>query len=532
MHVHAFPTSRVSDLLDQMTLEEMVSLLAGADNWQTAAIERLGIPSLRVTDGPAGARGTRFDGPASVNVPCGTALGATWDRSLVREIGKLLGREVKAKGASIHLAPTINLHRTPIGGRNFECMSEDPYLTGEIAVGYVNGVQSQGVASCVKHFVGNDTEFERNTINAEIDERTLREVYLAPFEATVRDANAKSIMTAYNRVNGPYAADSKELLTDILRNEWGFDGLIMSDWFGLHSTVDGIVSGLDLEMPGPTIFRGPKVLAAIADGLLSKETIRTRAARVLMTLEDLGVLDGSGPGPELTIDEPNDRALVRAAGSASMVLLRNQNKALPLTKVAGMNIAVIGPNAKVGRVMGGGSAFVTATHQVHPLDAIATRLGSEGAQVSYAPGCLTHRRMPALSELLLTTIEVDLFDGIAAIDVPGAIPAKRRNVPSGRVTWFHNPAKGINIRNFSARASATFTPDVTGDWTFGVTVGGEARLLIDGVVVVDNALVAEGGSFFGLGKDEVIVMCPCQAGRAYRIELEIRRESRHCAARS
>ncbi len=521
------PSSRVSDLLSQMTLEEQVSLLAGANNWETVAIERLGIPSLRVTDGPAGARGTRFDGPASVNVPCGTALGATWDPALVEQLGVLLGREVKAKGASIHLAPTINLHRTPIGGRNFECMSEDPYLTAEIAVGYVKGVQSEGVASCVKHFVGNDTEFERNTINAEIDERTLREVYLAPFEATVRQGNAKSIMTAYNRVNGPYAADSKELLTDILRNEWGFDGLVMSDWFGLHSTVEGVEAGLDLEMPGPTIHRGEKLLSAVSEGLISAETIRMRAERMLMTLEDLGVLDGNGPGPELTIDEPSDRALVRAAGSASMVLLRNEHRALPLSDVQGLKISVIGPNAKMGRVMGGGSAFVTATHQVHPWEAIAARLGARGASVSFAQGCLTHRRMPELDRSRLTPIEVELFDGIKTIDEPGALATKNRTITAGRVTWFDNPAKGVNIRNFSARARATFTPDISGDWTFGITVGGEARLLIDGSPILDNASLGYGGSFFGLGKDEVTVSFACEAGQSYVVELEIRRESSH-----
>ena len=519
------PSARVSELLSQLTLEEQVSLLAGANNWETVAIERVGIPAMRVTDGPAGARGTRFDGPASVNVPCGTALGATWDPALVQEVGVLLGREVKAKGAVVHLAPTINLHRTPIGGRNFECMSEDPYLTGEIAVGYVKGVQSEGVASCVKHFVGNDTEVERMSINSEIDERTLREMYLAPFEATVRQANAKSIMTAYNRINGPFSADSKELITDVLRGEWGFDGLVMSDWFGLHSTVEGIESGLDLEMPGPAVARGAKLLDAVNDGRVSAETIRMRAGRFLMTLEDLGVLDGTGPGPELTIDDPADRALVRAAGSASMVLLRNQEHALPLNNMQGLKVAVIGPNAKVGRVMGGGSAFVTATHQVHPLEAITARLEAGGARVTYAPGCLTHRRMPGPEATVMAPISIDMYDGIAAIDTPGVMPVGTQHPTSARVTWFDSEAVGTNIRNFSARALTTLTPDVSGTWKIGFTVAGEARLFIDGERVADNESAGYGGSFFGLGKDEVIVERNLEAGRSYVIELEIRREA-------
>jgi beta-glucosidase len=519
------PSPRVLELLNQLTLEEQVSLLAGANNWETVAIERLGIPSMRVTDGPAGARGTSFEGPASVNVPCGTALGATWDPALIQQVGELLGREVKAKGAAIHLAPTINLHRTPIGGRNFECMSEDPYLTAEIAVGYVKGVQSEGVASCVKHFVGNDTEVERMTINSEIDERTMREMYLAPFEATVRQANAKSIMTAYNRINGPYAADSKELITDVLRGEWGFDGLVMSDWFGLHSTVEGIESGLDLEMPGPAISRGQKLLDAVNEGKVAAEAIRMRAERVLMTLEDLGVLDGNGPGPELTIDEPADRDLVRAAGSASMVLLRNEDQALPLSSVQGLKVAVIGPNAKIGRVMGGGSAFVTATHQVHPLAAITSRLGDAGATISFAPGCHTHRRMPDFEAGVLSPIAIETYDGVATLGTEGAKPVSTQTINGSKKTWFDSKAAGANIRSFSASARATFTPDVSGIWSLGFTVAGEARLLIDGEEVANNSALGYGGSFFGLGKDEVLLQQIFEAGRSYRFELEIRREA-------
>ena len=248
-------------------IDEQVSLLAGADFWHTVAIERAGIPAMRVSDGPAGARGTLFEGgPASVNIPCGTSLAATWDPSLVEEIGHLLGKEARAKGARVLLAPTVNLHRTPIGGRNFECMSEDPYLTARTAVGYVRGLQAEGVAACIKHFIGNDTEFERNTIDSRIDERTLRELYMVPFEAAVKEAGVMSVMTSYNRINGPWAADSVEMIDVVLRGEWGFDGLVMSDWFGLHSTAEGVVAGLDLEMPGPTLHRGQQLVDAVAEG--------------------------------------------------------------------------------------------------------------------------------------------------------------------------------------------------------------------------------------------------------------------------
>ncbi|MEY3745000.1 MAG: beta-glucosidase 2, partial [Actinomycetota bacterium] len=259
-------TKRVEDLLDQLTLEEQVSLLAGRNIWETVPIERLDIPRMRVSDGPAGVRGSKFDGPASMNIPCGTAIAASWNRSLVRQLGELLGREMHAKGARVHLAPTVNLHRTPVGGRNFECMSEDPYLTAETAVEYVRGVQSQGVASCIKHFVGNDTEFERMTIDSQIDERTLREVYLVPFERAVRDAEVMSVMTSYNRINGDFGADSTPMLQGVLRHEWGFDGCVISDWFGVHSTAASVNAGCDLEMPGPTLHRGQQLIDAVERG--------------------------------------------------------------------------------------------------------------------------------------------------------------------------------------------------------------------------------------------------------------------------
>ena len=346
-------------LVDELTLAEQVALLAGVDFWHTAGVERLGIPALRVSDGPVGARGTRFDGPASLDVPCSTALAATWDPTLVERIGEVLGRETKAKGAGVLLAPTVNLHRTPTGGRNFECMSEDPYLTSRIAVAYVRGVQSEGVASCIKHFVGNDTEFERMSIDSRIDERTLRELYLAPFEAAVREAGVLAVMTSYNRINGPFAADSQPLLRGVLRGDWGFDGLVMSDWFGLHSTVDALVAGVDLEMPGPTRFRGQALLDAVERGDVPVEHVRDAALNVLTLMDRVGALAGDGPGPELTRDDPVDRALIRRAGAQGMVLLRNEPDAsgsatLPLAAAALHRVAVIGPNAAVGQLMGGG----------------------------------------------------------------------------------------------------------------------------------------------------------------------------------
>jgi len=225
--------NRIENLLQSLTLDEKIKLLAGADTWHTHRIERLGIPALKVTDGPNGVRGTQKDTRAqtSASFPVGTAMGATWNPDMVREIGEALAEEVKTKGAHVLLGPTVNLHRHPLAGRNFECFSENPFLMARMAVAYIQGLQSQGVGACIKHYVCNDQEFERFSISAEVDERTLRELYLPPFKAAVQEAGVWTLMTAYNRLNGVYASESSHLF-DILKDEWGFDGLALSDWYG------------------------------------------------------------------------------------------------------------------------------------------------------------------------------------------------------------------------------------------------------------------------------------------------------------
>jgi beta-glucosidase len=518
----------VDALLEALTLDEQIALLAGADFWHTVPIERLGIPAMRVTDGPVGARGTRFDGPASIDLPCSTSLAATWNPDLVEEAGRLLGRETRAKGASVVLAPTVNLHRTPIGGRNFECMSEDPYLTARTAVAYVRGVQQEGVASCIKHFVGNDTEFERMSIDSQIDARTLRELYLVPFEAAVREAGVLAVMTSYNRINGPWAADSTELLQGVLRDEWGFDGLVMSDWFGLHSTVEGAVAGLDLEMPGPTRHRGAALAAAIAAGELDAEHVRRCARRVLQLMQRTGALDSSGPGPELTVDLPEDRALVRRAGAAGMVLLRNEatvdgRPVLPLAPGSLRRVAVIGPNAAVGQIMGGGSAHVTPTSVVHPLDALRQRLAEHGVEVVHAVGADIVKRLPELDLRLCGPVTIEYFDDPSDLDDPAAVPASSSVTGTSRLMWVTDPVgRDAANPNFGARLSTTFTPDETGTWRLGAESIAPVRLLIDGRVVLDNETVPIGGSFFGTGRGELTVEVELIAGTEHRLEAELR----------
>ena len=510
--------AQLDSLLDSLTVDEQISLLAGSDNWHTTAIPDKGIPSMRVSDGPAGARGTSFSGPASVNVPCGTALAATWDPELVERIGQLLGRETRAKGARVLLAPTVNLHRTPVGGRNFECQSEDPFLSARITVGYVKGVQSEGVAACVKHFVGNDTEFERMTIDSQIDERTLRELYLQPFEAAVREAGALAVMTAYNRVNGPFAADSRELITDILRDEWGFEGIVMSDWFGLHSTTEGVESGLDLEMPGPPRLRGQLLLDAVNEGRIGTAPIRAAARRMLRFMFDIGAVADGGPGPELTRDEPEDRELVRAAGAAGMVLLRNENEALPLVAEDLKRVAVIGPNAIRGRIMGGGSALVNPVHQVHPLEAIVGRLENERTHVENAMGCSINRTLPKLSTSWVRDAKISFYATSADL-ADGADPVLTTELLRFNLVWPESPADGLDRAKFAVRIVATLIPDIDGEWSFSVMGVGHARLLIDGSTVADDAGAKAGGSFFGFGNEQAVGTITMTAGHEYSLEV-------------
>ncbi|MEZ5215585.1 MAG: glycoside hydrolase family 3 C-terminal domain-containing protein [Ilumatobacteraceae bacterium] len=515
--------------MNALTTEELVSLVAGTNVWETAPVERLGIPSIRVTDGPVGARGTRFDGPESINVPCSTSLAATWDPALVRRVGELLGREARAKGARVLLAPTVNLHRTPIGGRNFECMSEDPYLTAEQAVAYVEGVQSEGVACCIKHFVGNDTEFERNTIDSRIDERTLREKYLVPFEAAVTRAKVGSIMTAYNRLNGTFCADHTWLLDDVLRGEWGFDGLVMSDWFGLHSTIDGILAGCDLEMPGPPVHRGARLVAAIEAGEIDVDAVRTCARRVLEFVERWHGFEDGAPGPETTRDDPDDVALVREAGAHGAVLLQNRSDAdgaavLPLASSGLGRVAIIGPNAFHGQVLGGGSAHVNPTSISRPLDALTAFVEAAGGTVTSAPGCHIHKRLPSLSSRLRTPLRGAFFLHPDELDDPSAAPARSLENVSPHAMWNENPADPAVARHeFGARLSTTFTPDVSGPWQLSLATVGAGRLLIDGTVLIDTGDAPVGGSFFGLGTDDVVGTIDLVAGRAYEVVVELRR---------
>ncbi|HEX9259642.1 MAG TPA: glycoside hydrolase family 3 N-terminal domain-containing protein, partial [Acidimicrobiales bacterium] len=384
-------------LLSQLGLPEKAVLTGGDDDWHSAPIERVGIPRLKVTDGPVGARGESYVSATSALFPCASALGATFDTDLVSRVGAAIGDEVRTKGAHVLLGPTLNLHRHPQGGRNFESYGEDPMHVARTGAAFIRGVQGRGVGACAKHLVANDAEIERLTISSEVDETTLREVYLLPFEAAVKDAGVWTVMGAYNRLNGTYACEHHWLLTQLLKGEWGFDGLVMSDWHAAHDTVRCAHAGLDLEMPGPAAQLGGRVADAVRQGAVSEASLTDAARRLLRTLDRVeATLDES---PERSDDDPQRWALARDAAAAAMVLLRNEpvNGAplLPLDPMALRRVAVVGPNAEIAVVQGGGSARVAPHRTASPVEGLRTRLG-DGVEIVVEQGAVRSRQLPVL----------------------------------------------------------------------------------------------------------------------------------------
>ncbi|HET9730865.1 MAG TPA: glycoside hydrolase family 3 N-terminal domain-containing protein, partial [Acidimicrobiia bacterium] len=503
-------SERVAKILVDLTLDEKAALAAGVDLWHGPGVPRLGIPALKVTDGPSGARGEQWSGRPSANMPCGTALGATWNTALVRAVGKRLGVEARRKGAHALLAPTVNNHRHPLAGRNFECYSEDPHLSARLAVAYITGVQSEGVGCTVKHFVANDSEFERMTISSEIDDRTLREISLPPFEAAVIEADTWAIMTAYNRVNGTYCSEHPELIA-LLRDEWGFDGVIMSDWYGTHSTVAAARAGLDLEMPGPPAYFAAKLADAVRAGEVSEAIVDDQAGRVLTLIERTGRLDEAEAPEEQCIDDPADRAVARQAAVESFVLLHNRGGVLPVIDVH--TVAVIGPNAARAEIQGGGSARVESHPPVSPLDGLRAR----AFDIVYERGCDSFKTTPALDSIVLDgPLRVEYFEGRER----AGDPVYAHDAGRGYFTFIGPVGHGVP-EEFSLGARGTIVAPESGEWTFSLVQVGRARLAIDGEVLVDNwNPTGRSDAFMGFGSAEALGTVELQAGDSHTIEVE------------
>ncbi|KAG8926382.1 hypothetical protein FRC02_008945 [Tulasnella sp. 418] len=387
-----FANADLDKVVEQLSTDEAISLIAGVGFWWTAEIPRLGIPSIKVSDGPNGVRGGHFFNGTPANcIPCSSALGATWDPEIVHEIAlDLLAPETKMRAASVILAPTCNIQRSPLGGRSFESFAEDPHLSGMIASAYVNGVQHGGISACIKHFVCNDQEHERMGVDSIVSDRALREVYLYPFMLAQKNAQPWCYMTAYNKVNGTHMSENPAILKNILRGEWGSDATVMSDWFGVYSVTESINASLDLEMPGVQKWREHnKVNRSVESYKTSVRTIKERAKQVLKLVKKVSATNPAvidGDGIEKWRKNDTDSALMRKIAAASLVLLKNDNNVLPLKPESLRRVAIIGPNARARITSGGGSASLKNAYVVTPYDGIVSALG-EGVKVEYHEGC-------------------------------------------------------------------------------------------------------------------------------------------------
>ena len=391
-----------------LPLDARVRLLTGADNWRTAGDATAGLRPMAFSDGPAGVRGVAMDERVpSSSLPCPSALGATWDPGLVEEVAAALGAEARGKGIDVLLAPTIHLMRTPLGGRGFECFAEDPVLTARIAVAYVRGVQSAGVACAAKHFICNDSETQRWTCNIQVAPHVLRELYLVPFEAVVREAGVLAVMAGYNSVNGATMTENAALLTSVLKDEWGFGGVVVSDWHAARSTDETAAAGLDLAMPGPSGPWGGRLADAVRAGRIAEAVVDDKVRRVLHLARQVGALEelndskgldgagghANGRGGRGALGALADPALLRRAAAAAFTLLANPREVLPLDPGALRTLAVIGPNALAPVSQGGGSAAVNQVSVSRPADALRTALAGR-AQVIAEPGCVTWEAVP------------------------------------------------------------------------------------------------------------------------------------------
>ncbi|MFD6357280.1 beta-glucosidase family protein [Nocardia tengchongensis] len=470
-------TDAIDDLLVKLDLPAKIRLISGAGFFRFAGDESIGLAEMPVSDGPSGVRGEQWDErDPSVSLPSGTALAATWDRDLLTDIGALIAAEARRKDVYAVLGPTINLHRSPLGGRHFECFSEDPMLTAEIADAYVRAVQAHGVSACPKHYVANDSETERFTADVIADERTLRELYLYPFERSV-EAGAWMVMAAYNSVNGATMTEN-DLLDEPLKGEWGFDGVVVSDWTAVRSTA-GAAKGNDLAMPGPWELWGAPLEQAVRDGQVPESAIDDKVRRILRFAERVGALHGT-PTPVPAFGEDAARQLVREAASLAMVLATNDGT-LPLREPA--RVALLGSAAAEPRFMGGGSATVIPTRTTSPLQGL-----SEVLPVVYTPGVhLSENMIPVPLDLVTDPETGEPGLRLRYLDGDTVLASEHRG--AGSLMLFGNPnavqAKTIELRG-------RLRADLAGEWRIGFAGVGALTLTLDGEQVLDETVLPDG----------------------------------------
>ncbi|XBW34803.1 hypothetical protein QEN19_000369 [Hanseniaspora menglaensis] len=526
----------VKQLLSELTIDEKISLLGAIDFWHTTPIERLNIPSIRVSDGPNGIRGTKFtswEAKKSACFPNGTALASTFDSDLLERAGALMALEAKHKSAQVILGPTANIQRSPLGGRGFESYSEDPYLSGMASVAIVNGIQKNGIGATMKHYACNDMDHERFSYDVQVSQRALREIYLEPFRLAVKYADPLLFMTAYNKVNGYHASAHKQLLDEILLKEWKSKTVVISDWYGTSHIVEGIKNGEDIEFPGPPRWRTKELVkhllfskAESNDGtVFTEHDIDVRVEKILGLVKYFVDINGSTDF-KTTEDEENNTQetsdLLREVAGDSIVLLKNDNNLLPLK--ATDDIVVIGPNAKVANASGGGSASMASYYTVTPYEGIKNATGKD---IPYVKGCDNHKSLGFLFEQCSNDIDPTI-KGVAfrtyigeKLGSDGEKPFVEQVVNSSFVPMFDFENELLDSeKKFHASFTGTFTPEESGDYEFGCQVLGTALFYIDDKLIINQKDdQVQGTSFFSSGTTERTGVVALVAGKSYSIKI-------------
>ena len=524
---------RVEDLLRKMSLEQKLTLLQG-DGMATYGIDSFNIPPLEVSDGPFGAH----RGGATTSFPCGNSLGATWDTTLIIQVATAIAIEAKAKNIQCLLGPGINIIRHPLCGRNFEYYSEDPFLTGRLAVAFTKGLQSEKVAATLKHFAANNQEFYRNNLNVIVDERTLQEIYLPAFKSAVMEGDAWSVMSAYNKVNGTYCSENKYLLTDMLKNNWGFKGFVMSDWAGAHSTVPSANAGLDCIIYKSDLY-GTPLAEAVKKGLVSEATITEMARRVLRVIFLTGLMDDQPKSDITKLNSKTTKELNRKASREGIVLLKNSRlydkdeNILPINTTYIKKLVVIGPNADKLRMGGGGSSYVDQVfYKVSPLEGI-TKAAQNQVSIAYAKGVgIADTLIPIGKQYLKPSNTSKGLHGLWAeyynnMDLKGS-PVVSQLDTTVDFVWQAGPTiyltdneqkekskiidKAISDDYFSARWSGTVTPPKAGYYDFVTQCDDGLRLYINDKLIIDQ--------WYSHDKEFRYGTIKLEAGKPYKIKVE------------
>ncbi|ROQ39558.1 beta-glucosidase [Frondihabitans sp. PhB188] len=523
MYDSAEETARLEELAAKLTLPEKVQLLTGRDFWNTWPIEKIGLRRILVSDGPSGVRGEVWDERSpSLNLPSATALSSSWDRDIAARYGAASAVEARRKGVDVVLGPTINLHRSPLGGRHFEAFSEDPVLTAELAAAYVEGVQANGVGATPKHYIANDYESERFTASTEVSERALRELYLLAFEKSITEAHAWLVMSSYNSINGTTATES-ELLETPLNSEWGFDGVVISDWTAVR-TVESAKASQDLVMPGPDGPWGAALVAAVEAGEVSEEAIDRKVIRILRLAARVGALEGFAPVQAAPVSAEDGIAFARTAEAAGSVLLSNDGT-LPLAAADLRKVAVVGHNGLQARTQGGGSATVLPERIVTPLEGLTAALPD--AEVTYSIGAVVQEgiaELPLEEIVNPSTSEPGML--VRFLDEDGT-EMFREDRRATALVYFGGDAPIDTSHRMEL--SMTWTPTRSGDVLFGFAAVGHGRILVGGELVHEETSEETGGMDLGaslLAPPSIVTPLTVAAGEPVDLTVEFDMKTR------